>query len=84
MAEMVGSIATASQEQSNGIAEITASIGSLDSVTQKNAAISEETNAATQELSNQVAALSDIAAFFTIDGGAPVTGHAVEPLRRAS
>ncbi|WP_375229578.1 methyl-accepting chemotaxis protein [Roseobacter sp. S98] len=58
VSDMVSEMATAATEQSGGLSEISTSIGNLDSVTQKNAAMFEETNAATQLLANEVTALS--------------------------
>ncbi|WP_298916571.1 PAS domain S-box protein [uncultured Roseobacter sp.] len=67
LANMVGNIAAAASEQSSGLGEITSAIGSLDDVTQKNAAMFEETNAATQLLANEVTSLGQITSSFKID-----------------
>jgi methyl-accepting chemotaxis protein len=53
MAEMVGEIASASQEQSQGVQAITKTMGHLDEVTQQNASISEQSASAAEELSAQ-------------------------------
>jgi methyl-accepting chemotaxis protein len=53
--KLVGEIATASQEQSQGIGQIGAAISQMDKVTQGNAANAEETAAAAEELSSQAA-----------------------------
>ncbi|MEM9636192.1 MAG: methyl-accepting chemotaxis protein [Pseudomonadota bacterium] len=66
VAKMVNDIASAASEQSAGLDEITQSISDLDDVTQKNAAMFEETNAATQLLANEVAALGKITTSFRI------------------
>ncbi|MCL6707461.1 globin-coupled sensor protein [Pseudomonas sp. R2.Fl] len=46
----IGAIATASEEQSAGVAEINVAITSMDQMTQQNAAMVEQTNASTQNL----------------------------------
>ncbi len=50
MKEVVGSIATASNEQSVGVSEVNQAISSIDSATQQNAALVEETYATTQTM----------------------------------
>ncbi|MGZ2259683.1 methyl-accepting chemotaxis protein [Roseobacter sp. A03A-229] len=82
LAKMVSDIAAAAAEQSGGLDEITSSVSSLDDVTQKNAAMFEETNAATQVLVNEVQKLSRIAASFQI--GADTAPREAPPQRLAS
>ena len=53
MAEMVSEIASASQEQSQGVQAITKTMGHLDEVTQQNASISEQSASAAEQLSAQ-------------------------------
>ena len=50
ISEHFGSISTAAQEQSVGIAEINTAVNSMDQITQQNAAMVEQTNAATSNL----------------------------------
>lgn len=66
VAQMVSDIAAAASEQSGGLAEITSAISNLDEVTQQNAAMFEETNAATQNLANEVATLGKITGSFKL------------------
>eukprot|EP01035_Chromulina_nebulosa_P035571 gene35571-47834_t len=56
---LVGGIATASQEQSQGITQINLAVGQMDKVTQGNAGSAEETAAAAEELNSQSAALKN-------------------------
>jgi methyl-accepting chemotaxis protein len=49
----VETIATTSQEQATGLAEINASVNQMDQMTQQNAAMVEETTAASQTLADQ-------------------------------
>ena len=81
---MVDSIAAAAEEQSGGIAEITASISNLDDVTQKNAAMFEETNAATQTLVNEVASLGRITSSFNIGDTRSTSEGSADAFRQAS
>ncbi len=65
-AEYVEEITIACQEQSSGANEIRQAVGSLDQVTQQNSATSEETAAASEELSSQAQAMQDMVARFKI------------------
>ncbi len=53
MTDLVGEISSASNEQSKGIQEIIQGLGQLNETTQSNAQVSEETAAASQELTSQ-------------------------------
>ncbi|MHC1744324.1 MAG: methyl-accepting chemotaxis protein [Syntrophobacteraceae bacterium] len=53
MGELVGEVAAASQEQSQGIEQVNRAIAEMDKVVQQNAANSEESAAASEELSAQ-------------------------------
>jgi methyl-accepting chemotaxis protein len=57
VSERVEMIAMASRDQSTGLAEVNASVNSMDHMTQKNAAMVEETNAATRQLAQEADAL---------------------------
>jgi methyl-accepting chemotaxis protein len=59
---LVGEIATASTEQSQGIGQVTTAVTQMDQVTQSNAASAEETAAAAEELSAQSIALKEAVA----------------------
>jgi len=64
----IDSIATAAREQSVGLSEINTSVNTLDQMTQHNAAMVEETNAATQNLAEAAHALATLAGRFHIGG----------------
>ena len=74
--ELSAEVCTASREQSQGLELLTKSVGSMDSLTQDNAASSEETASAATELSSQAQALRDTARnlLLFVDGGATDTG----------
>jgi methyl-accepting chemotaxis protein len=55
--EIVAEIATASREQSEGIAQINTAVSQMDKVTQTNAASAEESAAAAEEMNSQAATL---------------------------
>ena len=72
ISEHVAAIAASAQEQSTGLAEINTSMSQLDQVTQQNAAMFEETTAASQSLSTAARELSHAVAQFKLtDGAAP-------------
>lgn len=58
--DLVNEIATASEEQSNGINQVSKAIQQMDQVVQQNAANSEETASASEELASQAQALNDL------------------------
>ena len=74
--ELSAEVCTASREQSQGLELLTKSVGSMDSLTQDNAASSEETASAATELSSQAQALRDTARslLLFVDGGAMERG----------
>jgi ABC-type transporter Mla subunit MlaD len=59
---LVGEIATASREQTQGLSQVTTAVSQMDQITQGNAATAEETAAASQELNTQATALSEAVA----------------------
>jgi methyl-accepting chemotaxis protein len=67
VADIVGEISSASREQSAGIAQINQAVTQLDSVTQQNAALVEETSAASSALQEQAHELAKLAASFKLD-----------------
>jgi methyl-accepting chemotaxis protein len=60
--DLVGEIATASSEQSQGIDQVNTSITQMDHVTQTNAATAEESASASEQLSTQASSLREIVA----------------------
>ena len=73
--QIVGEIATASREQSEGIDQVNQAIAQMDQVTQQNAALVEEAAAATQSLQDQATELAQTVSIFKIDAGATGGGH---------
>ena len=68
--ERIHSIATAAREQATGLQEISTAINQMDQVTQHNAAMVEETSAATHKLKAEADGLADLVARFrTGDAG---------------
>ncbi|WP_417433523.1 methyl-accepting chemotaxis protein [Hoeflea sp.] len=68
--DLIQSIVTGAREQSTALAEINSAINQMDQVTQQNAAMVEETNAATQGLSGEAVKLEGLVGRFTTGGGA--------------
>ena len=64
MAQLIGSIAEASEAQSSGLVEISEALHQVDTVTQQNTASAEETSAAAQELSSQASVLNNLISAF--------------------
>ena len=76
--DLVGEMAAASNEQAQGIAQISQGLGQIDQVTQQNTATAEETAAAAEELSGQADELRNLIGQFKLkEGGesASVASH---------
>ncbi|MDM9621931.1 chemotaxis protein [Rhizobium sp. AC44/96] len=64
--EHMENIAKSSQEQATGISEINVAVGNMDTITQQNAAMVEESSAATVRLSEEASRLSSLVAGFKL------------------
>jgi methyl-accepting chemotaxis protein len=79
--QIVGDIAVASREQSDGIDQVNMAIVQMDQVTQQNAALVEEAAAATQSLQDQATELTETVSIFRIGTGDAVATPAPYPGR---
>ncbi|MDQ0419083.1 methyl-accepting chemotaxis protein [Peteryoungia aggregata LMG 23059] len=61
-------IAISAKEQATGLSEVNHAVNSMDQTTQQNAAMVEESNAASAALASEAAKLRELIAHFTIDG----------------
>ncbi|MEY9587554.1 methyl-accepting chemotaxis protein [Sinorhizobium fredii] len=79
--EHVHSIATAAREQSTGLSEVSTAVNQMDQVTQQNAAMVEESTAATNRLADEAANLARLIARFRLEAGAAPrrAGHPSTP-----
>jgi methyl-accepting chemotaxis protein len=68
--DIMAEIASASQEQSEGISGINNAIGQMDEMTQQNAALVEQAAAAAESMQDQAAHLADEVAVFRLSGDA--------------
>jgi len=64
VSSMISDIATATGEQSDGISQVSEAIGHLDQVTQQNAALVEQSTAASESLKVQMTRLADAVGVF--------------------
>ncbi|MFN7012033.1 MAG: methyl-accepting chemotaxis protein [Allorhizobium sp.] len=67
--EHMNAIATSAREQSSGLSEVNTAVNQMDQVTQQNAAMVEESNAASASLAMESARLSDMIARFKLTQG---------------
>ncbi|HRO82202.1 MAG TPA: methyl-accepting chemotaxis protein, partial [Alicycliphilus denitrificans] len=67
VADIVDEIAHASREQSAGLSQINHAVAHLDGVTQQNAALVEQTSAASSALQEQARQLASLAATFRLE-----------------
>lgn len=70
VSDRVNVIATASREQSEALGEVNAAVNQMDQMTQRNAAMVEETNAATRQLADEADALMQLVNRFKISNEA--------------
>lgn len=69
---LVGEIATASEEQSSGLSQITAAVATLDQMTQRNAAMALETSRISRSLTDGAERLSQLVARFKLNRRAAI------------
>jgi methyl-accepting chemotaxis protein len=90
---LMGDIAAASNEQAQGIRQVTLEVGQMDELTQRNAALVEQATRAAQSLLEQAAGLAEAAAVFRMGeeprpagkrcGVVRLPAHAHDPVRVA-
>ena len=81
--DIMGEIASASDEQRRGIEQVALAVSQMDQVTQQNAALVEEGAAATEELTSQANHMTALVSRFQLDAS-PVTHDARTPAQAAS
>ncbi|WP_407334405.1 PAS domain S-box protein [Enterovibrio sp. 27052020O] len=64
VSKLIGDMSTATQEQSQGIAEINRAVTEMDNMTQQNAGLAEETTAASENLLVEAESLRELVTFF--------------------
>ncbi len=67
VSDIIGEVTRAASEQSEGIGRINAAVGELEQMTQQNAALVEQSAAASESLKEQAAKLSQVVATFHLD-----------------
>jgi methyl-accepting chemotaxis protein len=80
LADIVGEISSASREQSSGISQVGEAVTQLDHATQQNAALVEESAAASESLRSQAQQLVGAVAGFKLDG----QSHAPTQVQRST
>jgi methyl-accepting chemotaxis protein len=71
VSHLINEIATATAEQSSGIAQANAAVSQLDKVTQQNAALVEESTAASESLRQLAVEMSHAVSVFRVAGAKP-------------
>lgn len=80
--DIVAEIAAASSEQSDGIAQVNQAVTAMDELTQQNAALAEQTSAASATMSEKASEMQDLVGFF--DTGEKTQGRLESGARSAS
>jgi hypothetical protein len=79
VADIMGEITAASEEQSSGIEEVSRAITQMDEMTQQNAALVEQAAAAAESMQEQAVKLAQAVATFKLDRGALPAAELVVP-----
>ncbi len=82
--EQLNAIATAAKEQSVGLLQVNAAVNQMDQSTQQNAAMVEETTAASTALANEAERLRSLIGQFRIDASAASTDRGAAPAQRST
>jgi methyl-accepting chemotaxis protein len=82
--DLVQEIASASSEQSSGVAQINGAMGQLNQATQQNASASEELAATAEELGSQAEQLQQTMTFFHLDDNPRSRSHKAPTPARSS
>ncbi|MFP6562254.1 methyl-accepting chemotaxis protein [Paraburkholderia sp. B3] len=86
VADLMGEISAASEEQHSGIEQVNRAVSQMDEMTQQNAALVEEASAAAQTMATQSQGLREVVSVFRIGGAAysaaaaPIAPAAPAPL----
>ena len=81
--DIMAEIASASREQSHGIGQVNRAVTQMDEVTQQNAALVEESAAASASLQDQTLQLEQAMALFKLERRRSSASHHATPLRAA-
>jgi methyl-accepting chemotaxis protein len=81
VAEMIGTIASTAREQAAAIGQIDAAVAEMDGMTQKNAALVEESTAASRNLADEARRLDQLMSGFSTGTGTRRASH--QPASRA-
>ena len=76
VSDLVAEMAVTARQQAGGIEQINNAVLQMDQVTQQNAALVEQTAAASQAMGDQAQELQQLMAFFTLDHSEPNSGLA--------
>jgi methyl-accepting chemotaxis protein len=79
----MNAIATSAKEQSTGLAEVNTAVNSMDQTTQQNAAMVEQSTAASASLAMEAAKLRELVSQFKLQSTASVTSSALRQAARA-
>ncbi|MGR6429387.1 methyl-accepting chemotaxis protein [Rhizobium sp. PAMB 3174] len=81
--EHMESIAVSAKEQSTGLQEVNQAVNAMDQTTQQNAAMVEQSNAASNSLAQEAVRLKDLVSRFQLDGMATVQASSLRQTARA-
>jgi methyl-accepting chemotaxis protein len=84
LSQLVSNIAGSAQEQATGLAEINMAVNQMDQVTQQNAAMVEETTAASHSLAGEASELAELVGRFQTGQAVSGTGTPRAPARRSA
>ncbi|HEX7885944.1 MAG TPA: methyl-accepting chemotaxis protein [Phenylobacterium sp.] len=84
VSKLVSEIAASAKEEATGIAEVNTAVNQMDQVTQQNAAMVEETTAASRMLADQAEELFDLVSRFKLSGSGEMARASGAPARASA
>jgi methyl-accepting chemotaxis protein len=84
VADVIGEISAASQEQANGLEHVNHAMTQMDESTQRNAEMAQQTSSVAGAMTSQAKALTDLIALFKIQDATPVKAERRAPAKVAS
>lgn len=79
VAVMIQDVTNAAMEQNSGISQINQAITQMDEMTQQNAALVEETSAASRAMSEEATNMNNLVSFFKLNGSPMLTKSSAAP-----
>lgn len=81
VADIIGEISFASQQQASGLDQVNRAVMQMDEVTQQNAEMAQQTSSVAGSMTSQAKALIDLISLFKVEDSGPVHPRAAAPVQ---